>query len=127
MSENDAKSLTTKQRKALEALLSGSKVKDAALAAGVTSRTVQRWRDTEAFAFELQRRSTLAVKDAATRMTANMDAMLDVLLAVAEDEAAPRHVRVRAALGWIDRQAKVVELAEILERLDALESLVASR
>ena len=121
MSPNDTKKLTARQKKAIEALLSGYKVKDAALAVGVSDRTLARWRDDKAFASELQRRSGQAVKDAATRMTGNMDAMLDVLLEVANDDMAPRHVRVRAATSWIDRQGRLVELAEVLERLDALE------
>lgn len=128
MSENVTRKLTTKQRKGLEALLAGAKVKDAALKAGVATRTIQRWRDeNEAFAFELQRLSTQATKDAARRLTGNMDDMLDVLLKIANDERGmvPPGVRVRAALGWIDRQARLVEMAEILERLEALEQVVS--
>ena len=129
MSDNVARSLTTKQRKALEALLAGDKVKDAALKAGVATRTIQRWRDEhEAFAFELQKRSTQATKDAARRLTANMDDMLDVLLAIAGDERGmvPPGVRVRAALGWVDRQVKLVELADIAGRLEVLEQVVTN-
>jgi ribonuclease HII len=126
MSENVSKKLTTKQRKALDALLEGAKIKDAALVAGVATRTLQRWREQEAFAFELQRRSTQATKDAARRLTGNMDDMLDVLLELAIDKLGmvPYSVRVRAALGWIDRQAKLVEMADILARLEALEAVV---
>jgi hypothetical protein len=124
MSENDAKSLTWKQKKALSSLLTGAKVKDAALVAGVAERTVYRWQTEEAFALELHRRSTLATKDAARRLTTGLDDMLDVIMDIALDEEASRHVRLRAALGWIDRQYKVVELADVLERLDMLEQVV---
>ena len=126
MSPNDSKKLTPRQKRAIEALLAGAKHKDAALVANVSPRTLSRWKDTKAFASELQRRSGQAVKDAATRMTGNMDAMLDVLLEVANDDMAPRHVRVRAATSWIDRQGRLVELAEVLERLDALEQKAGS-
>ena len=125
MSQNVTKRLTPKQRKAIDALLAGAKQKDAALAANVTYRTLARWHQQEAFASELQRRSTAATKDAALRLTGGLDAMLDVLLEVAQDEDAPRHVRVRAATAWLDRQLKVVELADVLERLDRREEVVA--
>ena len=121
MSENVTKTLSTKQRKALESLLSGVKVKEAALAGGVTERTIHRWQNEAAFAAELRERSTLATRNAARRLTAGMDDMLDVLLAIALDEETPRHTRVRAALGWLDRQLKVTELAEVLARIERLE------
>jgi hypothetical protein len=124
MSENGVKNLTPRQRKAIEALLAGAKLNEAAVAAGVHPRTLSRWKEQEAFAFHLRRLSTLAVKDAATRLTGGMDAMLDVLQEVALDDEAPRHVRIRAALGWIDRQTKLVEVADILERLESLEAVV---
>ena len=62
-------------------------------------------------------------------MTAGMNDMLDVLLTIATDKRGmvPPGVRVRAAVAWIDRQAKLVELADVLERLDALEEAVARR
>jgi FixJ family two-component response regulator len=124
MSPNDTKSLTWKQRKALDALLTGAKVKDAALAAGVSDRTVKRWQIQKAFALDLQQRSTLATKDAARRLTTGLDDMLDVLMDVAQDEDATDHVRVRAANAWIGHQYRLVELGEVLERLDALEQVV---
>ena len=124
MSENDAKSLTWKQKKALSSLLTGAKVKDAALVAGVAERTVYRWQTEEAFALELHRRSTLATKDAARRLTTGLDDMLDVIMSIAKDEDATDHVRVRAANAWIGHQYKLVELGDVLERLDALEQVV---
>jgi hypothetical protein len=124
MSSNDKKKLTPRQKKALTAVLAGARWNEAALAAGVHERTVHRWREQEAFAFELQRLSTAAVKDAAVRLSGGMFKMLDVLEEIALDEDAPRHVRVRAVLGWIDRQAKVVEVAEIFERIERVEKKV---
>jgi len=124
MSPNDTKELTWKQKKALDSLLTGAKVKDAAVVAGVADRTVYRWQTEEAFALELQRRSTLATKDAARRLTTGLDDMLDVLMDIAKDQEATDHVRVRAANAWIGHQYRLVELGEVLERLDALELVV---
>ena len=69
MSENVAKRMTPRQRKALTALLAGARWKEAAAVAGVSERTVHRWREQEAFAFELQRLSAAAVKEAAIRLS----------------------------------------------------------
>ncbi len=126
MSENGTQMLTSKQRKAIEALLEGAKVKEAALVAGVSTRTLQRWREQEAFALELHQRNTHAIKDAAMRLTAHFDDMLDVLLAIAKDEQGmySESVRVRAALGWIDRQIRMMETTEVLERILRLEQKV---
>ena len=126
MSENGTQMLTSKQRKAIEALLEGAKVKEAALVAGVATRTIHRWREDEAFALELHQRNTHAIKDAARRLTAHMDDMLDVLLAIAKDEQGmySESVRVRAALGWIDRQIRMMETTEVLERILRLEQKV---
>ena len=126
MSENGTQKLTSTQRKAIEALLEGAKVKEAALVAGVSTRTLQRWREQEAFALELHQRNTHAIKDAAMRLTAHFDDMLDVLLAIAKDEQGmySESVRVRAALGWIDRQIRMMETTEVLERILRLEQKV---
>lgn len=124
MSANDTSSLTWKQKKALNSLLTGAKVQDAALVAGVADRTVYRWQTQQAFALELQRRSTLATKDAARRLTTGLDDMLDVIMSIAKDQEASDHVRVIAAKAWIGHQYKLVELGEVLERLDVLERTV---
>jgi hypothetical protein len=126
MSENDREKrrLTAKQRRAIEALLSGATKGQAADAAGVTPRTLSRWRSLPEFDDELRWRSNQAIDDATRRLTGGLDRMVDVLLAVAEDAESPASVRVRAALGWINAQVKLVELNEVIERLEALESVV---
>jgi len=126
MSENDQEKrrLTVKQRRAIEALLCGSTKGQAADAAGVTPRTLTRWRSQPEFDDELRRRSNQAIDDATRRLTGGLDRMVEVLLSVAEDVESPASVRVRAALGWINAQIKFIELNEVLERLETLEAVV---
>ena len=121
MTENVSKNLTSKQRKAVDALVGGAKVKDAAIAAGVTPRTMARWRDQKGFTAEVQRLQVLTRRDSTTRLIGNADNMLDVLLSIAEDDETPPAVRVRASLGWLDHKHRSVEQTELEERIAALE------
>lgn len=128
MSANDTldKKITAKQQKALEALLDGRNREDAALAAGVTARTLYRWLNEPEFAAfqaEVSTHQTRAISLASIRLTGGIASCADYLLSVIEDEDAPPSVRVRAALGWLDKQIKFVEVNEILLRLEALEAV----
>jgi transcriptional regulator with XRE-family HTH domain len=127
MSENDRKTgqLTAKQRRAIDALLQGQTKSQAATAAGVTPRTLSRWlHENVAFSDELTRLSKTSVHDAARRLTGGLDRMLDVLLKVAESNEESASVRIRAALGWLNAQIRLVEQSEIVARLDELEAKI---
>lgn len=124
MSENGSrnKKLTSKQYAAMAALLDGKSYSQAALVAGVSERTVFRWRDEVAeFNDELERRGRRAIRDATTQLTGGLETAISFLLAVVNDQDAPYSVRVRAALGLIDKQLSLVEQTEIVERIAALE------
>ncbi len=117
--------LSTKQWRAIEALLSGSSKKQAAAAAGVLPRTLSRWlTDNVEFSNELTRQSKASVHSAARRLTGGVGRMLDVLVTVAEDTNELSGVRVRAALGWLNAQIRLVEQSEIVAKLDELEARI---
>ncbi len=117
--------LNTKQYRAIEAMLSGLSKQQAAQAAGVNARTVSRWiHEHVAFSDELTRLSKASVHNAARRLTGGLDKMLNVLIAVAEDETEPSSVRIRAALGWLNAQIRLVEQSEIVAKLDELEARI---
>jgi len=128
MSENvqQKKQLTPRQLRAVDALLSGATYQDAAKSAGVTDKTLSRWRKQPAFDDELRRRGTVAVSDASRRLTGTLDNAVDVLREVMNDEEAPQSVRIRAARYILDAATKLLELSEVMERLEALEQVVAN-
>ena len=117
--------LTTKQRRAVDALLSGANRDQASAAAGVSVRTLDRWRgELPAFQDELRRRGREAVEGAAWRLRDSMKDAADVLTALMQDQEAPASVRLRAAQAVIDSGLKVIEAADILDRLEALEAVI---
>ena len=127
MSENGSrdKKLSAKQRAAIAALLDGKSYGQTALVAGVSERTLFRWRDeVPEFNYELERRGRHAIRDATTQLTGGLETAISFLLDVVNDRDAPYSVRVRAALGLIDKQLSLVEQSEIVERLAALEQRI---
>lgn len=124
MSTNSSpdKKLSARQARAVEALLAGRNYEQAAIAAGVHERTLYRWREeVPEFERELERRGRSALQDAARQLTGSLQDAVSFLQDAMRDTDMPPSVRVRAALGLIDRQIRLVEQAEIVKRLDALE------
>lgn len=123
MSHNDTlnQKLTPKQRRCVAALVDGQNYSRAALAAGVTTRTIARWRELPHFEQALQTAGRRAIADATRQITGGLTTAISFLLEVIQNERAPASVRTRAALGLIDRQIRLVEVSEILPRIEALE------
>lgn len=116
-------SLSAKQHKALEALLSGATKGDAATAAGVTPRTLNRWLSEDVLFWDtLQGESQRAVFDATRRLTAAMDTAVTTMTAVMSDANAPAAVRLRAAQVTMETAVKLIEVTDILRRLEELET-----
>ena len=98
----------------------------AAMDAGVGTRTLYRWlndAECENFQIELKERQSKAIAHASIRLTGGIDTVASYLLEVIQDVDAPPSVRVRAALGWLDRQIRFVELSDLIVRIDALEAV----
>lgn len=113
---------TAKQLKALEALLEGANVQDAASAAGVNRKTVGRWLNDPAFWTLYQVNSRRVLELAARRLTGKLDAAVGLLASVIDDDEAPASVRLRAASQVIDGSLKLLELTDVQERIAALEN-----
>jgi len=111
-----------KQVKALEALLDGANIQDAATAAGVNRKTIGRWLNDPAFWKLYQFNSRRVLELAARRLTGKLDMAVGLVASVMEDEDAPAGVRLRAAQQVIDGSLKLLEVADIQERLTALEA-----
>lgn len=114
--------MTAKQKKALAALITAPTVSAAAAQAGIGYTTLRRWlKDDEAFRREYERELASLVTEAATRAKQSMTPALSVLREIVEDEDGPAAVRVSAARSLLEYGLKLVELADLSARLDALE------
>jgi len=117
----EPKPLTGKQTKALEALLDGANIQDAASAAGVNRKTVARWLQEPAYWKLYQVNSRRGLELAARRLTGKLDMAVDMVSSVMEDDEAPPSVRLRAAQQVIEGSLKLLEVSDFAERLAALE------
>lgn len=114
--------LTGKQAKALDALLDGANVQTAAALAGVNRKTLSRWLAHDVLfwnAYQVQSRASLQL--AARRLTNKLDDAVELLGALVVDDKAPAGVRLRAAQLTLDGALRLLETADVLQRLDALE------
>lgn len=117
--------LSAKQHRAIEALLSGSTKGDAAAAAGVNPRTLNRWINEDVLFWDtLQGESKRTVFDATRRLTAAMDTAVTVMTEVMQDASAPAAVRLRAAQVVTETAVKLIETTDILRRVEELETKV---
>jgi len=118
---DEPKRLTGKKLTALEALLDGANVQDAAERAGVNRKTVTRWLQDAHFWKLYQVNSRASLELAARRLTGKLDMAVDIVGSVMEDDEAPFGVRLRAAQQVIDGSLKLLEVTDIQERIAALE------
>ncbi len=117
-------SLRANQRKAIEALLSGMNKGQAAAAAGVQPATLSRWLQENDFRAVLTVHSDQAIKDAAVRLKATLDTAVTVMQEVMADEDTNTAVRLRAADISAGHALKLLEAADLIERIEVLEKRV---
>ena len=117
------KRLSGKQQRALDALLDGANVQTAATLAGINRKTLARWLAHDVtFWNAYQANSRASLQLAARRLTNRLDSAVDLLGEVMLDEEAPAGVRLRAAQLTLDGALRLLETADIVERLDKLEA-----
>ncbi len=114
-------SLTSNQRRALNALLQTTTVSDAAGVAGLGVRTVYRYLTDECFRSELARRETALIDHTIARLAGELGRSVLVLVAIRDDVSASAGVRLRAALALIDALLRLQELRSVVARLERLE------
>lgn len=116
-----ANRLTTRQARAIIALLSEPTFQAAAKAAKVGDRTLRRWL-TEDPTFKAAYRTarSLALGQATARLQATAAQAVDTLRALLGAESRP-DVRARAALGLLAAAMKAEELDNLVARVEALE------
>lgn len=115
--------LTSRQQRAIAALLASKNVSEAAHAAGVGERTLYRWlAEDDAFRAGLNRVEGQMLDTAARRLLSLQEqavGTLEYLLIQAESES----VRLRAAQVAIETSLKLRELRDVERRLTALEQM----
>lgn len=121
MVDTNNKNLTPRQTRALQSLISGATVMDAAAEAGVSRQTLYKWLDSSNFQQALSEAQSRALNSLAGALIALGDKAIKVL-----DETMERFgqdsVRVRAADIVINRLLQFRELTDLEARISALEA-----
>jgi transposase-like protein len=117
--------ISTKQETAIAALLSASSITAAAKEAGLGEKTLRRWLKDEGFkrALDEARREVLA-QTIANLLRASSRAV-NVLIGLLESEA--EGIRLRAALGLVDRAMEMVAYLNLETRLESVEEQLKQR
>lgn len=123
MAENGRK-LSTKQKRAIAALLSQKSVTAAAESAGVGRRTLHRWLQDAEFRAALTRAEGDAIDQATRRLIAMASKAADELEAILSDIDSTPAVRLRAIELIFENALKLRELRNVEKRLEALEQAV---
>ena len=110
-----------KQEAAILALLSSKNVEEAALAAGITPRTLYRWMKELEFDAAYRAARRRAYGQSISRLQQGSTATATTLLKVMIDATTPASTRVRAAEAVLSHAAKAIEIEDIDARLRELE------
>jgi hypothetical protein len=124
--DGNSTSLTTKQQKAIAALLSAKDVQSAAQQAGVGERTLHRWMDEDkAFQTALRAAESQAIDAAVRRLTGAANSALNVVMVLMLDQKVSPSVRLRAALSVLEQMVKLREQYNLEQRIAELEARMA--
>ena len=113
--------LTSRKRRAIEALLTAPTKKEAAAAAGITERALRKYLADSEFQAEYRKACDALIEDATRQLKQLLPLGLDALEHLLTGETisdTTRHAAVRTLLEYT---AKYTELNDIEQRLEALE------
>jgi|SRR5215208_2415880 len=118
---SNTEGISANQEKLILALLQSTSMSEAAQKAGVSTKTVQRWSKEPDFISAYRRARTYVYESAVGQLQA---AAVEAVATLRNNlnHPTPASVQVRAALGILELAAKGVELYDIVERLERLES-----
>lgn len=118
--------MTNKQQRALAALIRSPTTRAAAEATGVGYSTLRRWlSDDSEFREAYRAELSQLVEEAARSVRAGMGEASQTLREIARNTDAPASARVQAAKAILDSGMRIVEITDILERLEVLEDAQA--
>ena len=124
MAENGS-GLTTKQVRAVQALLTTKGLAEAAQTAQVGERTLARWLTEPVFRAALSQAEGDLLDAATRRLLSLQDSAIGAFEAVLDGEEVSHTVRLRAAQGVLDHLLRLRELRNMEQRITALEQAYA--
>lgn len=119
--------ISTKQKAAIRALLTGASSTDAALAAKVHINTITQWMRDPVFLEALHREEGNAMKAISRSLVGIADQAAGVLKSVLADPLTRYTTRLRAADIALGRLIQIRELSELEERIRRLEEALNER
>ncbi len=119
--------LTPKQERALVALLACGEIKEAAHVAGVNEATLWRWLQLPDFQTHYRAARRQLVETAIAQLQSDCTIAVRVLREVAEDREAPASSRVSAAKTILEQAVGAIQLIDLQERIERLESLLEAQ
>ena len=119
--------LKPKQRVAIQPIAAGSSFQDTATLAGITIRTLHRWRNDPAFVAGMQAADADNLAGLARKMAGASDQALDLMVEIVVDKSAPLSVRLRAASAILQYRAEFFSALNMSERITALENRLDQR
>lgn len=113
--------LTPAHYRAIGALVEGKPVKEAATIAGVSERTLHRWRQNPTFVTALSAASGATLSDIVARLKSGGMGAVDTLVSIQSNPKISPSVRVAAARAVLENLTRLLELSEFEGRLEILE------
>ena len=125
MNDRNGQELTALKQRFVSALLVHNTIADAAAALGISERTAHRYMKDAAVRAALFSAQQEVLRAACQRALQETMRALSVLVDIASDAMAPAAARVSAARTIIDAATKLYDVANLTERVRALEQKVA--
>lgn len=116
--------LRPRQVAALEILVSGGNMTEAAKAAGISPRTLERWLTRPEFSGTLQAMQTTMLKSITSRLTGLAGKAVDTLAELLSGEGVSDAIKARVAVAALDSVMKWHQGMALEERLATLEKEV---
>jgi len=113
----------SKRELMLSALLTNPTVREAALVSGVPEQTLYGWLRKPDFMDEYKQRKRQVVAEASDYLQSQINAATQIITSIMNDTDTPPQVRLNAAKAIVETGYKIVEQAEIITRIEALEAV----
>ena len=107
---------------AIQALVSNPNVKEAALSCGISERTLHRWLKEPEFTQQLKEAQSNVTNQIMTAVISRAERAAETLDTIMTNSKASTHARVTAARTILEFSFKAVEVRDITQRLEALET-----
>lgn len=113
--------LSPNKERALQALLTNNSQKEAAKAAGLTTRTLQIYLSDPEFQQEYKKAFGRLVSDATRQAQQALNPAIRTLKTIVEDESEPSGSRISAARTLLEYGLRLTEFTDILQELETVE------